>query len=279
MLDLADRPVGHIELMKWSFLLAKETSSHGGDAFYDFLPYKLGPFSFCLQRDLNTLVQDKIVEESDDSHWNLTRNAKKRIHSLSADIWADLSSIVKRYSIWRSKDLIDHVYKNHPWYTINSELTRFQKRPIANPNIYTSGYEGLSVDAFLNLLLCKGIGRLIDVRNNPIARRYGFHKSSLSRLCDRLDIDYVHFPELGIESDRRQNLRTISDYADLFDDYETSTLVSQHKSINAIADLVAEKPSVMVCMERHPSCCHRTKLARAVSRVNGLLVIDLREET
>jgi uncharacterized protein (DUF488 family) len=48
------------------------------------------------------------------------------------------------------------------------------------------------------------IRRLIDVRSNPTARRYGFHESTLDRLVNRLSIEYRHFAELGIRSEIRR---------------------------------------------------------------------------
>lgn len=38
----------HTEVTKWAFVLREETPSRGGSAFYQFVPYKFGPYSFCL---------------------------------------------------------------------------------------------------------------------------------------------------------------------------------------------------------------------------------------
>jgi hypothetical protein len=75
--------------------------------------------------------------------------------------------------------MIDSVYLAYPWFTLNSEAIqrRAVTRPTADPAVYTVGYEGIMVDMLTDRLLRKGIGRLIDVRSNPIARRYGFHKA------------------------------------------------------------------------------------------------------
>ena len=48
LIERARRPVTHLELTAWAFLLAHEMPSGGGSAFYDFLPYQYGPFSFTL---------------------------------------------------------------------------------------------------------------------------------------------------------------------------------------------------------------------------------------
>ncbi len=67
----------------------------------------------------------------------------------------------------------------------------------------------------------------MDGRNNPSSRRYGFHKSTLTRLAGKLGIEYVHFPELGIHSERRQLFPADGDRGALFDEYEGSTLRSE----------------------------------------------------
>jgi hypothetical protein len=62
MAERAGRPVTHLELTKWAFLLAQESLSGGGPAFYDFLPYKYGPFSFTLFHEADHLVRNGYLE-------------------------------------------------------------------------------------------------------------------------------------------------------------------------------------------------------------------------
>ena len=100
-----------------------------------------------------------------------------------------------------------------------------------------AGYEGLQIDGFLNILLEAGIEQIIDVRHNPISRRYGFHKSTLSGVCGRLNIEYKHVPEVGIPSELRANLRQPSDYIPLFQEYEKKTLSSQPLAVERIGKL------------------------------------------
>jgi len=171
--------------------------------------------------------------------------------------------------------LVDYVYSRHPRYTINSEKKKLAERFVASPAVYTAGYESLSVDAFLDRLICNGIQRIIDVRHNPIARRYGFHKSTLSRLAGKVDIQYVHVPELGIQSALRQNLSTLDEYEVLFKRYERETIAGQNGAVNRVARLVRDKASTLVCMEADPQRCHRTRLAAVVADKTGLKVEDL----
>jgi uncharacterized protein (DUF488 family) len=105
-----------------------------------------------------------------------------------------------------------------------------------------------------------------------VARRYGFHGSTLGRLCGELGLDYLHFPELGIASEERRSLASPADYEALFVRYGRTTLRRERGAVREVARLSAEKPSVLVCFEADPARCHRTLVAKAVSRETGLPV-------
>jgi uncharacterized protein (DUF488 family) len=273
LLKSARRPVSKVELTKWAFVLREEMPSGGGSAFYDFLPYRFGPFSFCLYREMDALVRDGYVAEG--NSWTPTALADEPVQTLPKTVIRDGRRVVERFSRKPVNRVVDYVYSTYPRFTVNSEKKRMAERPVALPAVYTAGYERLSIDAFLDRLIRNGIQRIIDVRNNPVARRYGFHKSTLARLGDRVGIQYVHVPELGIQSGLRQNLGSREDYDALFDRYARETLADETESIQRVGGLMAEKASVLVCMEADPRFCHRSRLAEAVSQDTGLPIRDL----
>lgn len=277
LLQAADRPVLKTELTKWSFLLRNESESAGGSAFYDFVPYRFGPFSFCLYQEAGKLENQGLIATvgtGKSQKWQLTDDADfKAPDSKTA---RDAQAIVQKFGKRRLNSLIDYVYDGYPKYTYNSEIKQLAKQPKASPAVYTAGYEGISADAFLDMLVQNGIKRLVDVRNNPIARRYGFHKSTLDRLTGNLGIEYVHFPELGIVSEKRQDLDGPDRRKELFKEYERRTLTKQKDAVAAVGELVVEKPSVLVCMEAEPCCCHRSHLAEKVAALTELPVVHLR---
>lgn len=270
----AGRPVSRTELTKWAFLIRHEFESSGGNAFYEFVPYLRGPFSFALYQELNKLHAQNYVQPCGDNAWQLGDVASPVLPGKR--IARDVAAIVGKFSTLSTDQLIEHVYERHPAFTVNSEIRKLLKRPIADLAVFTAGYEGISIDRFLCLLIESGVERLIDVRQNPIARRYGFHKSTLQRLTSKLDIDYVHVPELGIHSANRQNLDTMEKRLDLFAEYEATTLQEQRDAIARVADLIQERPSVLVCMEAQPECCHRSHLATVVAKLTQLPVTHLR---
>jgi uncharacterized protein (DUF488 family) len=275
MLKTAGRPVRRVELMKWCFLLRHESASQGGSTFYDFVPYKFGPFSFAMYQEIEKLQSMSYIQAHGEQAWNLNPDIASPGVGIGSVVEREIRSVVKRFGHLSNDELLDYVYQRHPAFTVNSERQKLAPRAKADPAVYTAGYEGVSIDGFLNLLVESGVERLIDVRSNPIARRYGFHKSTLSRLVNRLGIEYCHFAELGIHSAVRQLFPTDGDRGVMFDEYEATTLANEAKAVRAVSELVCSRPSVLVCMEADPVCCHRSRLANSVSELTGLPIVHL----
>ncbi|MBI5251996.1 MAG: DUF488 family protein [Desulfomonile tiedjei] len=275
MLKKAGGSLTRIELMKWSFLLSQETSSGGGAAFYAFVPYKYGPYSFLLQQELFGLMKRGLLQEIGSKGWSLSA-----LHEAAAESpreCQDIARIILRYKGMTINELIDTVYSRYPWYTVNSEnfSRRAEVRPQADRAVYTIGYQGNSIDAFLNRVLKCGIKALADVRNNPSSRNFGFHKSTLARLCENLGIEYRGFPDLGIPASDRMDLKSLRDYEIVFGHYRSGVLANKTQSLDLLARLVTQKSTTLVCMESDANVCHRSILATLISERTNLPVIHL----
>lgn len=278
MIEKADRPVQHLELTKWSFLLGHEMASRGGTSFYRFVPYRLGPFSFCLYQEVSALVRDGYLADTmanEREVWRIVEDIARPTGDLAQAVRADIARVVERFKDTPADRLLNYVYQRFPWFTVNSIKQKLQARPVAAPGVFTVGYEGQQIDGLLNLLMRAGIQKVLDVRRNPVSRRYGFHGKTLNRLCGVLQIEYVHLPELGIPSVLRQNLSSLADYEALFVHYERDTLKRETAALDKAAALMLEKPSVLLCMEADPSRCHRSRLAEVISQRTGLPIRDL----
>jgi len=278
ILQEAGGSASRVQLMKWAFLLGMETPSHGGNSYYRFVPYLYGPHSFVLYQEIDTMLRDGVLENGNDEvKWQLKGSVERQDLSLPGSLKIELRYIMNKYGSMSRGQLLEIVYERYPWFTINCEdaSKRRASRPVADVAIYTIGYEGLSVDDFLNRLLKNGVQCLLDVRNNPVSRRYGFHKTTLSRLCDFLGIEYFHFPELGIPNSSREELHSKADYERLFKEYKHSILPAQSKTLKRLAWIVNDRPGVLVCMEADPTYCHRTTLAEALSPIAQLPVKHL----
>lgn len=265
-----------LRLVKLAFLLSREMSAPK-TGVYEFVPYRGGPFSFTLSHDLRKLGSDGWVVEAEDDI-KVAQAPNLETAYLDQPFLDMIDDVSERCRSLSTPALVDRVSASDPWFTMNSETAhkRAVTRPAALPAVYTVGYEGIMVDGLLHLLLQKGIQRLIDVRCNPIARRYGFHKSTLKRLCEDVDIEYMHIPTLGIPSKWRTDLDDLASYQRLFVRYEQEILPMQQASVANVAKLQIEKPSALMCMEADHTCCHRSRLAALVSRQTELQVMELR---
>lgn len=284
MLYTAGAPLPKTTLVKFAFLLGNETPINKTNTFYSFVPYKFGPFSFELYRDLS-IMEEKGLVIYDEVSKRYSYNNNFSIKNIGNDLGYiendAICNIINRYGKIKIKDLISDVYRRYPWYASKSELKSESSDNIPESRqelpllINTIGYEGRSVDGFFNALLEKGMKTIIDVRANPVSRKYGFAKKSMSDIAQKLGIEYKHFPELGIPSDKRENLSDYNSYCALLDNYEKDILPSKKDFISLVASVQKEKPSVLLCMEREPGYCHRSRLANAVSEISGLPVNHL----
>ncbi len=277
MIERAGRPVSHLELTKWAFLLAREMPTGGGSSFYDFVPYHYGPFSFTLFHEAGALVRDGYLrEDAERKTWERVQDVVSGTAALPSDVERDAARVVDRFVAKKGDGLLDYVYGEFPWYSVNSRKRRLAERPAGELAVHTVGYERWSVDRLLDELMRRGITRIVDVRSSALARRYGFHKSTLRNLASKVGLGYVHIPELGIPSEQRRGLGSPRDYQQLFSHYEHHILFSKRAAVERVARLVREQPSVLLCMEADPAFCHRTHLAKAVSGITGLPVRDVR---
>jgi uncharacterized protein (DUF488 family) len=269
--------VARLRLVKLAFLLSRETEAPRA-GLYDFVPYKHGPFSFTLYHELRALGRDGWLSEQEHDV-GLVEVPQLETAFLDKDFLALIDEVSSRHRSTPTAGVVDGVYRDYPWFTLNSDAVhkRAVSRPAASPAVYTVGYEGIMVDALLDCLLRRGIKRLIDVRCNPIARRYGFHKATLCRLCNDVGIEYVHFALLGVPSAWRADLSDHTSYERLFERYEKEILPRQHAAVEKVAGMVTETPSALMCMEATHDCCHRSRLGAEVSRRTSLPVMELRE--
>lgn len=283
LLTKVDRSLTRTVFVKLVFLLRNETVLENSSSFYDFVPYKFGPFSFALYRDLQRLEQSGYVKTGDDyiglCEWAIDQ-IQKQPQELTTALESAVTDIVSRYARMTKKSLVIDVYKRYPWFATNSVLPErhvasIPPTNIAEPAVYTAGYEGKSVDAFFCHLLKKGIEVVIDVRANPISRKYGFSGLRMKNISESLGLEYRHVPRLGVPGSVRTDLSSFASYQRLLFQYERLALPHRGAEIEEVAQIMCRKPSVLVCFEKDALCCHRSKLADAVANVTELEVVHL----
>ena len=276
LLEVFGGRLAKINLQKVLFLVTNKQLKPA----YEFIPYKFGSYSYSANADLTAMVKHGFLIEDETGF-----TKKDKLSYLSSLIEADRKLVNQVYVLFKNYDadaLMIHTYIHFPYYAINSTtaprlLTGVQmnkvnaQRPYSNKTIlFTIGYEGVSLEAYLNNLLKNDVKVLVDVRCNPLSQKYGFSKSQLVRYCANLGIEYIHFGEVGIQSEDRQALNDQSDYDKLFEAYRQNTLPKTQSTQAEILELLKEKKRIaLTCFEADICQCHRKSLSEAITRLPG----------
>lgn len=123
-LHLAGGEATPILLTKWAFLAKNEAGEAMGGSFYEFLPYKFGPYSFCLRQEMDALVTQNYVEQNEADpvkSWRLTALGKQQALSLQAPLAAAARLVMYRHGKKATNTLLDEVYERFLWFTVNSQ--------------------------------------------------------------------------------------------------------------------------------------------------------------
>lgn len=136
--------------------------------------------------------------------------------------------------------------------------------------VYTIGYEGLTIEEYIDKLKANNIPLVIDVRNNPVSRKKGFSKRKFEAHLNNAGINYIHIPELGIPKHLRDELKDISDYIALFDYYEKHILKEKalFKAYKILLLLREYRIIAITCFEKDHNYCHRSKISNWVMNSN-----------
>jgi uncharacterized protein (DUF488 family) len=86
--------------------------------------------------------------------------------------------------------------------------------------------------------------------------KYGFTKSQLEILTNKLHITYQNIPELGIPSNLRQKLNCKQDYLKLLEEYR-KTIDEKEKYLTFLNNLSKNHKIALMCYEENPEICHR----------------------
>ena len=242
-------------IVKSSFLLKEEQAM----PFYHFFAYKQGPFSHLCFDDLRKLRDNNLI---DDEETAITRAGKDILDKNGRN--PAIKALLEPFN--DEKGITDYVYKKYPGYTIKSELIA-QKPKKIEPGFFTIGYEGKDIDQFLNVLVSNQIELLIDIRRNPFSMNFIYIRDTLMKKLKDVGIDYLHIPELGIESEERKNLNTKADYDQLFMKYR-QTLIIKEVYINRIIELGTTKRIALLCFEADCNFCHRGEVAKVIKSKN-----------
>ena len=246
---------------------------------YDFVPYKFGCFSFQSYSDRRAMVKNEILKDA--QGWTL-HEAYDYVSTISDSDLAVLKQFKKNYTNIHGNKLIKLVYTKYPYYAINSEiidsiLSKSEINKVEESRVtdnrqvlFTIGYEGKSIDKYLNKIIQNNIRVVCDVRKNPLSRKYGFSKNQMKDTLEKLGIRYMHLPQLGVASEQRKFLHSPEDYRILFDKYNQEVIPNSYKFLKIIENLLNQYQRVaLTCFESDPSFCHRNCVAEALNNFVG----------
>ncbi|MEQ1545052.1 DUF488 domain-containing protein [Methyloglobulus sp.] len=247
--------VGHVsstDFQQLLFLSHQEISL----SYYDAVRYGDNYHSFQAISDLEVLEQKGWIRVSKNTIFlkdlpYLGDGAKKE------ERWL-ISRWIRAYKDLAGENLTQLVNERYPSKVL-------QNRSKKNKELFTIGYEGISLERYLTKLIENDVNVLYDLRRNPLSRKFGFSKGFLSDILPKFGIEYRHIPELGIISQKRQNLNSASDYVELFDEYRESLPEKKIYLQELIATLYDGKRIALTCFEEMPKSCHRQCVSEYLS--------------
>jgi len=270
LLEAFGGELSRTSLQKLLFLYCEKNA----DPAYGFVPYKFGCFSFQATADQRKLIDKGFLCDSE--QWKVEKKANiadQLDYAERQALWA----LNKQFGSLSQRELVRHVYTSYPYYAmrsnviadyLNTEEQMVVSRHVPRATgfaLCSIGYEGLSLESYLNTLIRRDVRLVCDVRKNPLSRKFGFSKRALSSALKHMEIDYLHFPELGIVSSKRQELNTQADFDALFAEYERTTLNAAEGTVVKIKRLLGQKKRIAIlCFEKLSEQCHRTRVVNAV---------------
>ena len=228
-------------------------------------------------QDKGRLEQMGLLNSSEDFQ---IKDGSAFINEINPEDKLAMRLLAGKYGHLRGNPLIRETYIEFPQYTCNSEIlpqvlsqseiehTRQVWNRETAPFLFTLGYEGLTIDAYLNRLIVNNIRVVIDVRRIPNSMKYGFSKSKLQSYVNKAGMEYMHTPELGIPSNMRQHLDSTEAYDKLFRYYENEILPKQATALGIIKNAIEKyKRVALTCLEANYRMCHRHKIVEYLTKI------------
>jgi uncharacterized protein (DUF488 family) len=275
-------------LQKYLFLLTRLQKNKA----FDFIPYKYGCYSLQANQDLMVLEKMGYVTREQNKNsilWKLA-STDDFIGSIKKEDVSCLNNIHRTFSNYRTNELIKYTYLNYPFWAVNSTILNdlltdeerlkvLQQRKHSEENVlFTIGYEGISLEMYVNKLILNDVKVLCDVRKNSYSQKWGFSKATLQDACEKVGIKFIHIPQLGIESNERQELNGLDDYKRLFANYEVTTLVENKRFLLELADIVTLNNRVaLTCFEKDVQMCHRGVVASELMKLDRLRTFNRKD--
>jgi uncharacterized protein (DUF488 family) len=141
--------------------------------------------------------------------------------------------------------------------------------------IVSAGYEGRSIEEFVEALQDLGVTTVADVRLNAISRKAGFSKGHLRHALANAGINYRHLRSLGNAKDNRQPFWTgrVEEGRRLF--REALKAPKAAAELAELAELATEQVVAVLCFEADAEMCHRQVVIDQVVNARGVPIATM----
>ncbi|MBI4275414.1 MAG: DUF488 domain-containing protein [Rhizobiales bacterium] len=142
--------------------------------------------------------------------------------------------------------------------------------------LFTIGYEKATADAAIGELKRAKVKLLVDVRAVAASRKPGFSKRQLSAHLDDAGIAYLHLQRLGTPAEGRAAARA-GNTKTLWRIYGKHLRSSDvREALDELAAILGSTQRVcLLCYERDPAQCHRSRIAEVMAERTGITVKNL----
>lgn len=126
--------------------------------------------------------------------------------------------------------------------------------------IYTIGYQQRKPSELISLLKHNNVKTLVDIRELPLSRVYGYSKTRLSNILETNGINYIHLRELGTPKWMRKKYSVSKNYEEFFIEFKEYIQPKLNNGLTSLLENVFEednKPYCLFCYERNYQQCHR----------------------
>lgn len=141
--------------------------------------------------------------------------------------------------------------------------------------IVSVGYEGRTIESFVDDLVRAGVKTVADVRLNAISRKAGFSKTRLREALAAAGIDYRHMRSLGNAKENRRPFweGRAEEGRRVFRQRLQSP--EAESSLDELATLVREQVVAVLCFESDVEKCHRKVIIDEVAGEAEVPVVAL----
>jgi uncharacterized protein (DUF488 family) len=142
--------------------------------------------------------------------------------------------------------------------------------------LFTIGYEKTKPDAVIGELKRVKVKILVDTRAIAASRKPGFSKRQLAAELDEAGISYLHLQKLGTPTAGRKAAHK-GDYDTAWKIYDKhiKTAGAQRELAELVSLVKSGKRVCLLCFERDPAECHRSRIAAQVKKRMPIVVKDL----